>query len=138
MIKRRSKGKKSKGGMPSWNLRQQLESFSEDLYTSLLIWMCSSTKRDISLCGNFQLRYLGGSLFCSSLFLTSRTRTIWGEDCSSGLEEVSFSVHEASTFVKGLMHPLGTWKPHSGNNWKLSSLRTRDIVCPALLLGPGT
>lgn len=80
--------------------------------------------------GDFQFCGLGCSLFCASFSLTSRTRTIWGQDWSSSLEVISFSAHEASTFVKGLMHPLGMWKQlsHSGDNWKLSSLRARTLL----------
>ena len=104
----------------------------------LLIWMCFSTKWVIAPCGDFQLWCHGCSLFCTSLSLTSRTRTIWKEDWSSSLEEISFPAHEASTFVKELMQPLGTWKPHSRDNRKLSSLRARDVASRVLLLGPGT
>lgn len=104
----------------------------------LLVWMCCRTKRDVSPCGDFRLWCLECSLFCSSLSLTSRTRTIWEEDCSSRLEVMSFSANEGSMFVKGLMNPLGAWKSHSGDSWKLSSLRTRDMACQVLLLSLGT
>lgn len=145
-IKRRAGGRKRTGRMPSWNQRH-LSSYPEDLYIHflllffwvfLLVWMCFSTKWVIAPCGDFQLWCRGYSLFCTFLSLTSRTRSIWKEDWSSSLEEISFSAHEASTFVKELMQPLGTWKPHSRDNRKLSSLRAREVASRVLLLGPGT
>lgn len=40
-------------------------------------------------------------------------------------------------FVKRLMRPLGAWELLLGDNWKLNSLRTRDIACQVLLLALG-
>lgn len=90
-------------------------------------------KWDTSSSGDFQLWCLGCSLFCSSLSLTPRTRAIWGEDCSSKLKVIYFSAHEGFMFVKGLIHPLDSWKPHSGDTWKGSSLRNRKAACWILL-----
>lgn len=102
--------------MSCWNLRQQLESFSEELYIILNVYVIVNicylnmfnTKWDISPSGHFQLWCLSCFLLCSCLALTSGIRTIWKEDCSSRLEAMTFSAYEASMFVKGLMHPLRT------------------------------
>lgn len=86
--------------------------------------------------GDFQFCCLGCSLFCTFFSLTSRTRTIWGQDWSSNLEVISCSAHEASTFVEGLMHPLGMWKQFR-RQLEAEFSESKDVAYFSWTLAPG-